>query len=357
MGISEVDAVRILNRDFSTFDTAAHGGKPDGKVSLNDLRAIAADPNASTEDRDTANYLLTHKDVLDSLDTAAKGGKPDGTISDKDASVFAQRLGGVNGMDETKALKVLNDDFSTTFDTAAHGGKPDGKVSRNDLVAVANNPNASADDRAAANYLLTHKDVLDKLDTAADGGKPDGTISKKDAKVLAIENWGNTHGDNVSLQDNVNIARGLGIHACPKEFYDKVKTDGQWDYKNQSQLKSGTDKNDYNANGDGGFSQADLDWFGNYNFGVVSHAYGLPLAVTLAGAGDANVLSQGGKNGIGAGLGSAYASIPILGGPAGLLLSPFVDLGAEGLTNLGFTWGDNKGDSKAIQDGWNSGWA
>jgi|GEM_PF-3808016 len=266
---------------------------------------------------------------------------------------------------ETDALRILNQDFAT-FDTAAKGGKADNKVSLDDLRAVANNQvasnqvvnyqNASSDDRAAASYLLTHQDVLESLDTAAKGGKPDGIISKKDATILAIENWGNTNNYHTNIQDNVNIARGADLHIDPLKFYNLVKTNGKWDYKNQDAMTSGTagsDEKHYNVMGPGGFSQADLAWFGNYNFGIVSRAYGLSLTTTLAGAGIANVTSQDGGNWFGALVGGAYAGNQFLSFPLG----PLLDLGAAGLTNLGFDWGDNSDDSKAIKDGWNSGWA
>ena len=63
-------AVEVLDRDFAMFDTASRGGKQDGLVSADDLRAVRNNPNATKEQRDAAAFLLDHKEVFDSLDTA-----------------------------------------------------------------------------------------------------------------------------------------------------------------------------------------------------------------------------------------------------------------------------------------------
>lgn len=88
----EASAVGVLNRDFGKFDTAAHGGKPDGIISENDLRAVSKDPNATKADVDAAKYLLTHKQARDALDTSDEGGSPDGFISRKDVTNAATDL-------------------------------------------------------------------------------------------------------------------------------------------------------------------------------------------------------------------------------------------------------------------------
>jgi hypothetical protein len=92
-GMSEAEAVGVLNKDFSVFDGANTNGKTDGRANIKDLQAVANNPNASREDRAAADYLLTHKDALDSVDTADRGGTPDGSISSSDAAVFAQSRG------------------------------------------------------------------------------------------------------------------------------------------------------------------------------------------------------------------------------------------------------------------------
>ena len=70
------------------------------------------------------------------------------------------------------------------------------------------------------------------------------------------------------------------------EFYDAVKTGGEWDYKNSPALRAGA--------GAGRYSYDLLQDFGNYHFGYVAHAFGLPLSTTLAGAGAYQVFVQGG---------------------------------------------------------------
>ncbi|MDX2822701.1 hypothetical protein PV416_16685 [Streptomyces ipomoeae] len=78
-----------LQRDFNTFDNAAHGGARDGLVSYNDLRAVANGTqqngtHPSDGSRNAARYLLNHPDQLRRLDTAAQGGSPDERISQND---------------------------------------------------------------------------------------------------------------------------------------------------------------------------------------------------------------------------------------------------------------------------------
>ena len=104
----EANAVQDLNHDFDTFDTAAKGGKPDGFISDQDLRAVndGKDCHATQQDRDAVNYLLTHKQALDALDTAAEGGDPDGKISRKDLTDFAIKRG------DAPLLKSMNVDGS-----------------------------------------------------------------------------------------------------------------------------------------------------------------------------------------------------------------------------------------------------
>ena len=91
--MDEAGAIRVLNRDFGLFDTAADIGKSDQIVSRKDLRAMRDDPNATQEQRDAADYLLTHGQAFDGLDTAAEGGSTDGYISRKDVTACAIHQG------------------------------------------------------------------------------------------------------------------------------------------------------------------------------------------------------------------------------------------------------------------------
>lgn len=79
-------ALQTLDKDFSVFDTAAHGGKGDGKISKHDLQKVADDPKYSAQQRAAAKYLLKNGDFYTRLDTAKHGGTPDGTISRNDVN-------------------------------------------------------------------------------------------------------------------------------------------------------------------------------------------------------------------------------------------------------------------------------
>lgn len=81
-----------FQRHFDTFDTAAHGGGTDGKVSREDIEAVANGSQYSAEQRAAAQYLLDHPDVYARLDTGKDGGglyEADGDITrgDLDAVV------------------------------------------------------------------------------------------------------------------------------------------------------------------------------------------------------------------------------------------------------------------------------
>ena len=81
-------AAEVLNRDFAKFDTAAYGGKQDGLVSADDLRAVRDNSNATTDQRDAATFLLDHEEVFTSLDTAQNGGSADGLIGQGDVTSY-----------------------------------------------------------------------------------------------------------------------------------------------------------------------------------------------------------------------------------------------------------------------------
>lgn len=114
--LGEANAIQDLNHDFDTFDTAAKGGKPDGFISDQDLRAVSdgKDCRATQEDRDAAKYLLTHKQALDALDTAAEGGEPDCKISRKDLTDFTIKRG------DAPLLKSMNVDGSPCNPSILH---------------------------------------------------------------------------------------------------------------------------------------------------------------------------------------------------------------------------------------------
>lgn len=79
-----------------------------------------------------------------------------------------------------------------------------------------------------------------------------------------------------------------------------------------------------------------MDEFGNVHFGIFAGAYGFDLATSLFGAGTYQVFRQSG--------GSLWDW-----GNAPFLAS---NDQARFYTNLGFSWGDNPGDSRNIMRGW-----
>jgi hypothetical protein len=79
--------ITAFQRNFDTFDTAAHGGGTDGIVSLEDVRAVANGSQYTAEQRQAAQYLLDHPDAFNQLDTGSQGGGlyvADGKISHGD---------------------------------------------------------------------------------------------------------------------------------------------------------------------------------------------------------------------------------------------------------------------------------
>jgi hypothetical protein len=116
------------------------------------------------------------------------------------------------------------------------------------------------------------------------------------------------------------------------QWYNAVKSGGQWDFKNSQELKKQ-------------FPAADLDAFGNFHFGVVARAQGFGLETAMSGAGAYQSLVQGGGSKIAWYLGSKLVDLTAFGA----LLPNSV---ARAITKSGFTWGDNPGDSINIMNGW-----
>lgn len=85
--------VRAFEQHFNVFDTAAKGGNADGKVSRQDVEAVANGSQYTAEQRAAAQYLLDNPDIYALLDTGRDGGgwhSADGTISDKDVAAVME---------------------------------------------------------------------------------------------------------------------------------------------------------------------------------------------------------------------------------------------------------------------------
>ena len=67
-------------------------------------------------------------------------------------------------------------------------------------------------------------------------------------------------------------------------FYQKVRAGGEWDYKRQDKEAM--------ANG----TKSKYEDFGNYNYGAVGRAIGLPTSILLSGAGGAQMSSANGSS-------------------------------------------------------------
>jgi hypothetical protein len=95
-----------------------------------------------------------------------------------------------------------------------------------------------------------------------------------------------------------------------------------------------------------------MDEFGNFHFGMVAAARGYSLSYTLMGAGVYQAFRQGGGSREGAIIGgvvwaSQYVPPNLYGVSPGA--NRFI---SSSLTNAGFSWGDNPGDSSNIMKGW-----
>ncbi len=134
---------------------------------------------------------------------------------------------------------------------------------------------------------------------------------------------------NIDIGQNVKDAASIDT----KKWLDKVKTGGDWDYKNNNQLK------------DAGISSARLDEFGNVHFGIVAKAHGFNLEGSMYGAGAYQVLKQGGGNPAD----FAAATVLLYKTNGGYSLPDSI---SRSMTRSGFTWGDNPGDSMNIMNGW-----
>lgn len=82
-------ATQVLDEGFDQFDTAAKGGKPDGKVSEEDLQAVATNANNTytPEQQQAAQFFLDSRASRNFLDKAAgTGWGLDGVIGRDDVT-------------------------------------------------------------------------------------------------------------------------------------------------------------------------------------------------------------------------------------------------------------------------------
>jgi|GEM_PF-1882100 len=86
------NAVNQLDKHFDVLDTAAKGGKADGKISEKDLAAAMNNPSLPPELREACRFLLENKASFNQLDVAAGKGGCDGIISKQDVAAALKRI-------------------------------------------------------------------------------------------------------------------------------------------------------------------------------------------------------------------------------------------------------------------------
>ncbi len=85
-----IDHAVTIRNNFTTFDIAAKGGKPDGFISREDMVAVAG--GLYTRELSTAaQTFANNKFLFDRLDIAAQGGSTDNRISYADVQTFIDR--------------------------------------------------------------------------------------------------------------------------------------------------------------------------------------------------------------------------------------------------------------------------
>jgi|GEM_PF-2200917 len=165
-------------------------------------------------------------------------------------------------------------------------------------------------------------------------GKPDGFGRNANAmqrpSAVSEENWRRYKPifESGLMDIEANAARAKKMSML--EFVKAATDAKQWDLKNNKEL--------INLSKEGSFTRYDLQDFGNYHFGYMANEFGFDLGVTLAGAGVYQAFWQGGGN-------KTEALLGVLG----------VNGSREGVemaAGIGFTWGDNPGDAKAVMRGW-----
>lgn len=237
---SELDSLDSLAEHFGVFDTAS-GTTPDDRVSRTDLVEVVRNPHRFAPSQViAAEALVGDPELLARLDTAAAndevltssafgardGGRGDGIISIDDLRAFLFK----------SQLSSRLGDYAAQIDVAADpGGHPDGFVSRADLETFMTRPDLPAEVRDAAGSMLeagmfdrtwleAHRDEV-ALGAAAIAGGAVIVVSAGTATPIAMAGWGaaagaaaagvttamiNSTGDAADPLDDVldNAARG-----------------------------------------------------------------------------------------------------------------------------------------------------
>lgn len=145
--------------DFPRLDNAAHGGEPDGYVSVNDLRAAAADASLPAELRDAATFLLAN-------------------------GMLTQRM---QAYEHANFGRLT---YDTMRDSYPLTDEPSG-FTREGVIALAVDQQAFPDPEDAERFVLT----LPVAEANGSGGLPITLVSDEGTKALANSALVGVHGD------------------------------------------------------------------------------------------------------------------------------------------------------------------
>jgi hypothetical protein len=158
-------------------------------------------------------------------------------------------------------------------------------------------------------------------------------------KFHTIFEWAKAHGNALNILGNIKKVAADGYDLL--DFKKDVESRGAFDFKNKRYF-------------DGFSDRTLLDEFGNWHFGVVAEAFGLTLSNAVLGAGVYQQIFQGFNGSVWAYIDSginevwSHAASQIPG------FNTNESVADNAVRNLGVRFGDNRGDSVAIADGYKS---
>lgn len=169
--LEEKPILETVQDNFQTFASAATGLASDEWIDTFDLKALAADSEASEEVRSAAQYLLDHPDVFAAWEgTEEVGNKADGFLGAHELAIWSVEQQGIS-TPEFVAVQQLKQHFSQLDSILTE--EPAGWFDKDDLYALMNDTTAAPKLRSAAEYVYNNPDLFTELDgaysKAADG--------------------------------------------------------------------------------------------------------------------------------------------------------------------------------------------
>jgi hypothetical protein len=148
---------------------------------------------------------------------------------------------------------------------------------------------------------------------------------------------------NIDVDHDVKVAQNFGRKHDLNAFVGKVRTGGDWDFKDSQTFAH--------------FGNRPLlQEFGNFFFGIVAHAYGFTAGESIAGAGIYQTFRQGHNPGYRLSGDTNFAVSALMMAspiPINAILFDRSDTVAEFEANLGLRFGDNPDDTPVIIAGYN----